>query len=438
MESDMFENHFSSGNSLTIVIPALNEEDAIGDTISRCLEARARIKETACLDDVEVIVVSDGSTDRTAAIAQSFEEVKVVVFEQNRGYGAAIKEGWRQGKGTLVAFLDADGTCDPNFFAEMCRIAVEDSADVVLGSRLGPESKMPRTRRLGNRIYALLLGFLCGRKITDTASGMRVVRRKSLEYLYPLPDGLHFTPSMSARALLNDLRVIEIPMRYEERIGTSKLSVLRDGIRFLKTIFAGVLCYRPEKLLLWSFASCILFMLLLAVNPSEFYFQHGRLEEWMIYRFVVCYLLGSFGLTLLLATALTNRIARFGPRRASANAFWPSFIESVLRGPTLAAILLGLFALALYFLWPGIVEYATTRHVTLHWSRLLAGAFSISSALQTAVFALLLEVVSLWLYQRNSGEPREVHRPAKHDCENIAARAHLSRRRIDTCRELDK
>jgi len=167
-------------NSLTIVIPALNEEEAIAGTISKCLVARDQIAKVAGLAGVEVIVVSDGSTDRTAEIAQSFEEVKVIVFEKNRGYGAAIKEGWRQGQGTLLSFLDADGTCDPTYLAEMCRIAVEDSADVVLGSRLGPESEMPRIRRLGNRIYAFLLGFLCGRQVTDTASGMRVVRRGSI------------------------------------------------------------------------------------------------------------------------------------------------------------------------------------------------------------------------------------------------------------------
>ena len=70
---------------------------------------------------IEIIVVSDGSTDRTVEISQSYDDVKVIVFEKNRGYGAAIKEGFRSGSGTLMGFLDADGTCDPLFFAEMCR-----------------------------------------------------------------------------------------------------------------------------------------------------------------------------------------------------------------------------------------------------------------------------------------------------------------------------
>ena len=84
---------------LTIVIPALNEEGAIGRTITRCLEARVSIMREAGLDGVEIIVVSDGSTDRTVEIAQGFEPIKVIVFEKNRGYGAAIMEGFRHGAG---------------------------------------------------------------------------------------------------------------------------------------------------------------------------------------------------------------------------------------------------------------------------------------------------------------------------------------------------
>lgn len=390
--------------SLTIVIPALNEEGAIGGTIARCLAAREHIKGAAGLAHVEIVVVSDGSTDRTAEIAKSYEDVQVLVFEKNRGYGAAIKEGWRQGRGNLLGFLDADGTCDPIYFAEMCRVAVEESADVVLGSRLGPGSKMPRIRRFGNRIYAFLLGLLCGRQVTDTASGMRVVRRESLKWLYPLPDGLHFTPSMSARALLNDLRLMEIPMPYEERIGRSKLSVVRDGVRFLRTILSGVLCYRPENLLLTAFMLCLVAFALLAAYPAEFYFQNRRLEEWMIYRFVVCYLLGSFGLMLLLATAMTYQMASFGPRRGSANAFWPFVIASVMSGPVLVGILVCFLILAGIFLWPGMHEYGSMGHVTLHWSRLLAGAFSLSCCLQTAVFALLMNVLSVWKGQQTQPE----------------------------------
>jgi glycosyltransferase involved in cell wall biosynthesis len=394
------EMNESNGDCLTIVIPAFNEEQAIGQTISQCLAARDSIKKAASLADVEIVVVSDGSTDRTAEIAQGFEELKVIVFEQNRGYGAAIKEGWRHGCGTLVGCLDADGTCDPSYFGHMCRVALAQSADVVVGARLGSDSKMPIIRRIGNRFFAFLLGLLSRKQVSDMTSGMRVVQRKSLDLLYPLPDGLHFTGSMSARAMLNDLRVIEVPMRYQERIGASKLSVIRDGIQFLRAIFGSVLCYRAEQLFMYIFTLSIVLLVVLAAYPTAYYIQHRRLEEWMIYRFVVCYVLGSFGLLLVLATALIGGLGQFGPRRSASTTYWLALPTKLLRGRMLVLLVFGLFLLSAIFLWPGIVQYASTGHITLHWSRLLAGSFTLSLALQSVVFAVLIEVVALWKRQQ--------------------------------------
>ena len=83
-----------SGHRLSIVIPALNEEASIGSTIERCLAARAEIIEGSGVESVEIVVVSDGSTDRTEEIARRYPGVAVLVFERNRGYGAAIKCGF--------------------------------------------------------------------------------------------------------------------------------------------------------------------------------------------------------------------------------------------------------------------------------------------------------------------------------------------------------
>ena len=348
--------------AFTIVIPALNEEEAIAGTIQRCLDSREAICRAAALEEVEIIVVSDGSTDQTAAIAGGFDEVRVIIFEQNRGYGAAIKEGFRQGQGQLVGFIDADGTCDPHYFAEMCRVIVEDGADIALGSRLGPGTKMPAIRKLGNRIFAVLLGILCGRQVLDTASGMRVLRRSTLGMLYPLPDRLHFTPSMSARALLNGLRIVEIPMSYEERIGTSKLSVLGDGVRFLRTILSGVLCYRPERIFLLGFVACALIVLPMAMYPAEYYFRNHSLQEWMIYRFVVCFLLAVCGWLMLGAAGFAHRMALgVGPRTLDGVGFWPPIIAKLFEGKALVFQVTALGLAAFGFLGPGIIEYTHDR-----------------------------------------------------------------------------
>jgi glycosyltransferase involved in cell wall biosynthesis len=387
-------NNFS--HTLTIVIPAFNEEEAIGGTVSACLEAVTQIKQESGVRDVELIVVSDGSTDRTAAIVRSFENVKLIEFAQNRGYGAALMEGFRHGSGSLVSFLDADGTCDPRIFGELARTAIEENADVVLGSRLGPESQMPRVRRIGNHLFAILLGLLCGKSITDTASGMRVIRRQALDWLYPLPTGLHFTPSMSARALLGGLRLVEVPMPYAERIGQSKLRIVSDGLRFTRVILHDVLCYRPERLFLMAFAVCLIVAVSLAAYPVEYYASHQCVEEWMIYRFLVCGLLGSAGYQLLIGTALAHRMARFGPQRHVSDSFWPVMVAKLFEGWMIVGFVAVLTVVSLVILWPGLIEYAMTRHVHMHWSRLVVGTFGLVVAAQGTVAGVLMRVLEIW------------------------------------------
>lgn len=395
----------SASRSLSIVIPALNEEQAIGKTLQSCLDAQDEICRTAGIESVEVIAVSDGSTDRTAEIARGFDDVKVIVFAHNRGYGAAIKEGFRQGSGEWVGFLDADGTCDPRYFGEMCRIARAQGADIVLGSRLGPDSEMPWLRRVGNRLFAFVLGLLCGKFVTDTASGMRVMRRSALDLLYPLPDGLHFTPAMSARALLNGLRVVEVPMKYRERVGTSKLSVVRDGVRFIRVIIEGVLCYRPERVFLSLFALCLFLGLLLSLYPIEFYFRNARLEEWMIYRFLACFLLGAIGFQSVCSAALANRMASLGPERLEAEGFWATLFGKVFSGRLLVSITIVAVVASVLLVWSGIVEYIVSGHVTIHWSRVVVAAFGMLMATQAVVTGLLLKVIDIWKVQSRFQAP---------------------------------
>jgi glycosyltransferase involved in cell wall biosynthesis len=396
----------SRARVLTVVIPALDEELAIESTIRRCLDVREEIKHTAGVEDIEIIVVSDGSRDRTTQIARGFDEVSVIEFEQNRGYGAAIKEGVRQGTGDLVGFLDADGTCDPHYFCDMCRLVLEDGADMVLGSRMGADSRMPPIRKLGNRMFAFLLGLLCGRWVTDTASGMRVIRRTALELLYPLPDRLHFTPSMSAKALTSGLRVVEIPMRYEERIGASKLRLLSDGIQFLRTIIDAVLCFRPERMFFMIFTLFLIISLLLAMYPVEYYWHNRRIEEWMIYRFIACFLLGSMGYVLLTAAVLANRMAALGARRREADSFWIGIVANLFRGLPLAVFAASTLGASIALIWPGIAEFFRTGQITLHWSRIIVGAFGLLLVFQTLITAVMLRIVGIWKYQRDQSASR--------------------------------
>jgi glycosyltransferase involved in cell wall biosynthesis len=386
----------SAPASLTIVIPAYNEEEAIGATINRTLDGRSDVMERGGLRQVQIIVVDDGSTDATLQIANSHDEIEIVSFGANRGYGAAIKEGFRRGDGDLLGFLDADGTCDPRFFGDLCAALRRDDADIALGSRLTPESRMPRVRRLGNRIFATMLGILANRRITDAASGMRVLRREALDALGRLPDGLHYTPAMSARAVLSGLRVVEIPMPYEERSGESKLSVWRDGVRFARAIIDGVLFFRPARLFLMAAAAALAIAAIISLSPVEYYLQNRSVQEWMIYRFIVAFLFGSIGFLSLSAAAIATRMTdlRLGnPDRT----FWEAGIARLFESPFSAAGGIALGVGAMVLLWPGVVEYWSTGQLTMHWSRVIVAAFALLLAFQGLITRVLLRVIHVWL-----------------------------------------
>lgn len=258
---------------LAIVIPALNEEKSIESIINRSLKSVQHIVNSTPIEEVEITVVSDGSTDNTVPLAKKYtDKIKLIIFEKNKGYGAAIKEGWEQSDADLLGFLDADGTCDPDFFADLCNLLVAENADIALGSRLNPNSQMPLIRRIGNTFYSTILSMVSFQKIKDTASGMRIVKRSSLNKIMPLPDGLHFTPAMSARAILShDLKIVEKDMTYHEREGESKLKVFRDGIRFLVIILKNVILYQPYKILTFCAVLGLLFCLSIMLYPFTFY-----------------------------------------------------------------------------------------------------------------------------------------------------------------------
>ena len=233
--------------TLSVVIPAYNEENGIEEIVRRVLAIKPALQEVG-VDDLELIVVDDGSSDRTAEIAGSIEGVRLIQ-QENKGYGGALKTGFSNAKGELIGFLDADGTYPPEYFPKLCVPALA-GADLVIGSRrAGEESHMPFTRRLGNLFFATLLSVLSRQKVSDSASGQRVFKREVYEQMLPLPDGLNLTPVQSARALHENMKVVEVPIPYSERLGRSKLSVVHDGRIFLQSMLWTVMMYNPVRIL---------------------------------------------------------------------------------------------------------------------------------------------------------------------------------------------
>ena len=233
--------------TLSVVIPAYNEEDGIAAVAQRVLSVRSELPAVG-IDDLELIVVDDGSRDRTPEIVRSLPGVRLLSHKVNGGYGAALKTGFAAARGEWIGFLDADGTYPPEHFPALCRVALQEDADIVIGSRMaGADSEMPAVRRLGNLIFANLVSLVSAQRITDSASGMRVFKKSILDRIYPLPDGLNLTPVMSTRALHEGLKMVETPIPYSERQGRSKLNVVRDGTRFAQSIVWTALTYNPVR-----------------------------------------------------------------------------------------------------------------------------------------------------------------------------------------------
>lgn len=353
------------------------------------------------MEEIEILVVSDGSRDRTEEIAAGFDEVTVLVFEQNRGYGAALQAGFAHGSGDLVAFLDADGTCDPRFFADLCRALDEEDADVALGSRLGEESRMPLVRAVGNRVLAWTLGRLAKREVRDTASGMRVIRRACLPDLYPLPDGLHFTPAMSARVLMEDkLRLVERPMPYAERTGRSKLNVVRDGFRFLVAILFAAAAFRPARPALAVAAGVAGMAVLAGLAALGVRLETGAFGDPGVYLALAASLLATVASLFVGAAVAGERIAAAAHDRPPAAEGLTGLASRPFtrRGRRIGApVLLGA---ALLLSWPAPLQLLRHGEVTVHWLRPVVAGLLVVVAAMHAGTTFLLNMMELIEAQR--------------------------------------
>ncbi|MDO8559760.1 MAG: glycosyltransferase family 2 protein [bacterium] len=200
---------------LTIIIPALNEESAIARVI-------ADIKEKCAAVVHEIIVVDDGSTDRTAQVAQQ-AGARVLRHYRNIGYGAALKTGIRQAQTEYIVTMDADGqhrASDVNRLWEQA-----SSCDMVVGQRVGFHNS-PLWRMPGKRLLRLMANYITRYHIPDLNSGLRVLRRTVvLQYLHLCPSGFSFSTTITVAMLSQGRSVVYVPIQVERRVGKSTVTV---------------------------------------------------------------------------------------------------------------------------------------------------------------------------------------------------------------------
>jgi glycosyltransferase involved in cell wall biosynthesis len=225
---------------ITIIIPAYNEAEVIGSVVDG-------IRSAAGDDDWEILVVDDGSSDKTSQRA-SRSGVRVVKHPYNKGNGAAVKTGLREATGEIICLMDADGQHDPQEIPKL--LTGLQTYDLVIGTRTGRQSGGV-LRWLGNFFYNRLASYLTNHQIYDLTSGFRAAwRDKMLEFLPLFPNGFSYPVTSTMAFIKAGYNVGFIPVTVSKRVGQSKIRVLRDGVKFVLIAMRIIMLFSPMRIFL--------------------------------------------------------------------------------------------------------------------------------------------------------------------------------------------
>lgn len=276
---------------LTIVLPAKNEAEGLAQFLPALRAAHP---------EAEILVVDDGSTDATAAVARS-AGATVLSNPYSLGNGASIKRGARAAQGEVIVFMDADGQHQPGDVSALLAELVKGH-DMVVGARVkGGQANLGRG--LANAFYNRLASWMTGHRIRDLTSGFRAVRSdKFREFLHLLPNGFSYPTTCTMAFFRSAYPVAYVPVDVQRRVGTnSHIRPIKDGVRFLLIIFKIATLYSPVKL----FAPIALMFFLTGIGYYAYTFLNfGRLTNMTTLLFSASVIIFLIGLVSEQITAL--------------------------------------------------------------------------------------------------------------------------------------
>ena len=223
--------------SISIVVPAKDE----ADNLRRWLP---ELVKWGGYD--ELIVVDDGSKDKTAEVAKS-HGAKVLSHKVSLGNGASIKHGAREASSDVIVFMDGDGQHQPQDIPRLLEVMVSQNADMIVGSR-DRKGQANLGRSIANRFYNWFASLVTGQKVCDLTSGFRVVKASKFKaFLSLLPNGFSYPTTSTMAFFRSGYQVGYVPVNVLSRTGVSHIKPLRDGLRFLLIIFKVATLYSPLK-----------------------------------------------------------------------------------------------------------------------------------------------------------------------------------------------
>ena len=227
---------------VSVIFPAFNEAGAIANEIRTTAAVM-----TALGCPYELLVVDDGSTDRTAEVAEA-AGARVLQHIGNRGYGSALKTGIVAAAYDTIVISDADGTYPADRIPDLLREL--ETADMVVGARVGPNVAIPLVRRPAKWLLGKLANRIAGCHIPDLNSGLRVFRRDCAnQYLRILSNKFSFTTTITLAFLADDYQVRYVPIDYHSRIGHSKIRP-RHFMEFVVLVLRMAMLFQPLRVFL--------------------------------------------------------------------------------------------------------------------------------------------------------------------------------------------
>jgi glycosyltransferase involved in cell wall biosynthesis len=288
---------FPERGGVTVVIPAFNEQVSVGESVE---ELRSMFEIAGI--DAEIIVVDDGSKDRTAREAKA-AGARVLQHRSNRGYGASLKTGIMAASNDIIAITDADGTYPAKYLPAM--LDELEHADMVVGSRTGADVNIPLSRKPAKWFLRVMANYVAATKIPDLNSGLRVFRRDvAMQYFAILSDQFSFTTTITLAMLCDNYKVSYMPIDYRKRQGKSKIMPWDAG-SFAVLILRVAMLFRPLRVFLPLAVTCILY----GTAKAAIDLTHDpNISASAIFAFVSALMMVLVG---MLGDAVATRLGRF-------------------------------------------------------------------------------------------------------------------------------